>query len=83
MAMIACRLMGHRYRFRTRGSVLTWHCGRCGAPGGAKMYADPDDARAYAAAFDREDAADLGRRAPLLGMFPLRAGRALRRRARG
>ena len=34
----------------------------------------------YARAFDREDRDDLGRRAPLFGLFPLRLLRAARRR---
>ncbi|WP_326647863.1 MULTISPECIES: hypothetical protein [unclassified Streptomyces] len=37
-------------------------------------------AKRYAGAFDREDSEDLGRRAPLIGLFPLRLLRALRKR---
>jgi hypothetical protein len=47
------------------------------------MYASADDAARYARAFDREDSEDLGRRAPLVGLFPLRILRAVRRRKRG
>ena len=51
---------------------MLWTCERgCGA-GGSKEYASASDAARYAAAFDREDRSELGRRAPLLGMFPLR-----------
>lgn len=59
---------------------MRWSCARgCGA-GGAKEYDTPSRAQRYARAFDRKDSADLGRRAPLVGLFPLRLLRALRRR---
>jgi hypothetical protein len=58
---------------------MHWRCQRCGE-GGVKRYATAAQARRYAAAFDREDREDLGRRAPVLGMFPLRVARALRER---
>jgi hypothetical protein len=77
--VLRCKLLGHRYRFRSDDETLRWHCERgCGA-GGSKRYPTAEDARRYAAAFDREDRQDLGRRAPL-GLFPLRLARALRRR---
>jgi hypothetical protein len=61
---------------------MRWSCARgCGA-GGAKRYASADDAQRYARAFDREDRQDLGRRAPLIGLLPLRIARALTRRGR-
>jgi hypothetical protein len=61
---------------------MRWECERgCGA-GGAKEYATADDAERYAAAFDREDRQDLGQRAPLLGLLPLRLWWVLRRRRR-
>jgi hypothetical protein len=51
---------------------MHWECQRdCGA-GGRKTYHSPAAAHHYASAFDREDRDQLGRRAPLLGMFPLR-----------
>jgi hypothetical protein len=60
---------------------MRWSCVRgCGA-GGEKAYASAADARRYAAAFNRSDRDDIGRRAPLLGMFPLRIWRAIRRNA--
>lgn len=78
--MMRCRLLGHDYRFTAEGETMRWSCVRgCGA-GGAKTYATAFDARRYAAAFDRKDTEDLGRRAPLVGLFPLRVFRALRRR---
>jgi hypothetical protein len=61
---------------------MRWECRRgCGA-GGSKRYGTAEDAARYARAFDREDRDDLGKRAPLVGLFPLRLARALRRRRR-
>ncbi|RCW40423.1 hypothetical protein DFQ14_11172 [Halopolyspora algeriensis] len=61
---------------------MLWMCERgCGA-GGAKSYPAAADAARYAHAFDRRDSDDLGKRAPLLGLLPLRAWRALRRSQR-
>jgi hypothetical protein len=77
--MLKCRILGHRYRFRDEGETMHWRCERCGASD-SKRYPTPDDARRYAAAFDREDRRDLGRRAPLVGLLPLRLMHALRRR---
>ncbi len=57
---------------------MRWRCERgCGA-GGEKTYASAADAARYARAFDREDSDDIGRRAPLFGMFPLRLARSMR-----
>src|SRR5690606_22896257 len=70
-SVLRCRLLGHRYRFLNEGDTMVWHCAReCGAKG-SKRYPTPQDAERYARAFDREDLADLGRRAPL-GLLPLR-----------
>ncbi len=70
--VLTCTVFGHRYRFRAEGPVLVWECQRsCGAAG-QKEYPSADRAQVMAAALDREDQADIGRRAPLLGMFPLR-----------
>jgi hypothetical protein len=79
---LRCRALGHRYRFGTDGATMRWSCARCGEVGGEKTYATAADAERYASAFDREDREDLGRRAPLIGLFPLRLARALRRRRR-
>jgi hypothetical protein len=69
---LRCRLLGHDLSFTARGSVLVWECRRsCGAAG-SKTYDSARDAVRFAAAFDRRAGADLGRNAPLLGMFPLR-----------
>ena len=78
--MLRCRLLGHRFRFAADGATMRWHCQRgCGAAG-EKQYASAADASRYAAAFDREDREDIGRRAPLFGGFPLRILRAFRTR---
>ncbi len=53
---------------------MRWECEReCGFEG-SKPYASAAEARRYAAALDREDADDLGRRAPL-SLSPLRLTR--------
>jgi hypothetical protein len=76
--MLACRLLGHRYRFRAEGATMRWECARACGAGGSKEYETEADAQRFARAFDREDRDELGRRAPLFGMFPLRIYRALR-----
>jgi hypothetical protein len=77
--MLRCRLLGHRFRFVADGRVMRWDCGRCGTQGGSKTYPSPDHAARYAAALDAEDRSDLGRRAPLIGLLPLRLWRMLRK----
>jgi hypothetical protein len=80
--VVRCRLIGHRFRFWNEGTTMRWECRRgCGA-GGSKRYPSEEDAARYGRAFDREDRDDLGKRAPLVGLFPLRLARALRRRRR-
>jgi hypothetical protein len=54
---------------------MAWSCSRCGSRGGEKVYPSEAEARRYAAAFNREDRSDLGRRAPLIGLLPLRLWR--------
>jgi hypothetical protein len=78
--VLACSVFGHRYRFRADGAQMTWSCERCGHAGGAKTYASPEEAQRYARAFDREDRDDVGKRAPLFGLLPLRLWRAFRDR---
>lgn len=71
-----CRLLGHRYRFTATGAQMTWSCEREGcAAGGSKRYPTAADAALFAAALDREDRDQLGRRAPLFGLLPLRIWR--------
>jgi hypothetical protein len=75
----ACRLMGHRPRFRVAGRTMQWECERgCGQASGCKTYATATQARRYAAAFDRRDTSELGKRAPLIGLLPLRLWHRLR-----
>ena len=77
--MLACRVLGHRPRFRTEGATMIWDCQRgCGA-GGSKEYPSPETASRYAEAFDREDSSDIGKR-PLLSLLPLRMARRSRDR---
>jgi hypothetical protein len=67
--MLACRIFGHRFRFRAEGDTMHWECQRgCGA-GGTKRYDSPQDANRYASAFDREGSFDLSKR-PLLSLLP-------------
>ncbi|MGH9293813.1 MAG: hypothetical protein ACRD0B_00640 [Acidimicrobiales bacterium] len=81
--MIRCRAFGHRYRFSADGAVMRWSCQRGCGSGGTKRYGDPAEAQQYASALDREDRSELGRRAPLFGLLPLRILYwAKRRRAR-
>jgi hypothetical protein len=81
--MLVCRVLGHRYRFSAEERTMTWVCARCGSPGGSKTYGSAAEAERFAAAFDREDRADLGRRAPLVALLPLRLWRAVADRRRG
>ncbi len=79
--MVTCRMFGHRYRFRSEGRTLVWECERgCGA-GGTKDYPSAERAARYSAAFDRDDSESLGRRAPLIGLLPLRLWRKFKDRA--
>jgi len=78
-AVLRCRLLGHRLRFRPEGETMRWECERGCGESGAKAYASEADARRYAAAFDRGDADDLGSR-PTISTVPLWLVRRLRRR---
>jgi hypothetical protein len=81
--VLACRVLGHRHRFRADGATMTWACERCGEGGGSKTYATAEEAALYARGFDREDREDLGRRAPLIAGIGPRIVRMVRlRRAR-
>ncbi len=71
-------MLGHRFAFRTEGKTLVWECTRACGTVNTKEYATASDARRYAEAFDRRPGEDLGRRAPLIGMFPLRLWHRLR-----
>lgn len=76
--MLACRVLGHRYRFSSEGRTMTWACARGCGESRSKQYATPEEAAHFARAFDREDREDLGRR-PLLSLLPLRLARRFRR----
>ncbi len=65
--MLACRVLGHR--FRTDGPVLRWACERGCGGAGAERRTPAVAARRHARASDREDLGDLGRR-PLLSLLP-------------
>jgi hypothetical protein len=76
--VLRCTVFGHRYRFSSDDRKMRWTCERCGAAGGEKRYGSAAEAARFASAFDREDSDEVGRRAPFLGMFPLRVWRRLR-----
>lgn len=78
--VLACSVFGHRYRFTAEGSTMRWQCGRGCGVGGSKDYPSPDVAGRYAAEFDRDGLHDLGKRAPLIGLLPLRIWRRLHSR---
>jgi len=78
--MLSCTILGHRPSFAADGAVMRWSCRRCGETLGQKEYPTPADARRYARALNREDSEDLGTRAPLIGLLPLRLARLARRR---
>lgn len=70
--MWRCGFLGHDIEFRTRGRTLTWECSRGCGHAGSKQYTDATAATRYARALNRRDNADVGRRAPLIGLLPLR-----------
>jgi hypothetical protein len=78
--VLACRVLGHRWRFSADNATMRWACTRgCGAAG-EKRYESAERAARFAQAFDREDRDDVGRR-PLLSLLP--GGRARRARRDG
>jgi hypothetical protein len=79
---VACRVLGHRWRFSADGATMRWACERACSAGGEKVYDSPERAARYARAFDREDRSDIGRR-PLLSLLPLRLARGRRRSSDG
>jgi hypothetical protein len=70
--MLACRVLGHRFRFSSQGETMYWKCQRGCGEGGSKRYHSAADAGLFAEALDREDREDLARRAPFFALFPLR-----------
>jgi hypothetical protein len=79
--VVSCQVLGHRFRFSSEGATMTWTCERCGESR-SKTYRTSDEAAMYARSFDRDPSANLGRRAPLIGLLPLRLWRSLRDRGR-
>lgn len=78
LAAARCRVLGHRPTFRAEGPTMRWECARaCGGGAGAKDYDSAEQARRFADAFNRPDADELGKRAPLIGLLPLRLWRRL------
>ncbi|MCG5431537.1 hypothetical protein LV457_04435 [Mycobacterium sp. MYCO198283] len=75
-----CHVVGHRPVFRADGATLRWECRHGCGEGGAKTYPTAERARRYAEAFNRGDGSNLGERAPLLGLLPLRVWRLIRNR---
>jgi hypothetical protein len=78
---LACRALGHRWRFSAQARTLRWDCDRCGAAGGRKEYERAADAQRYAHAFEREP--QRGERRFLLGALPLWLWRRIGRRSQG
>jgi hypothetical protein len=74
----ACRLFGHQPTFCADGATMRWACGRCGGATGAKIYDSAEQAHRYAAAFNKRDVEDVGTRAPLIALLPLRLWRRFR-----
>jgi hypothetical protein len=56
---------------------MRWDCERGCDAGGSKVYPSADEARRYATGLNRRDNDKVGRRAPLLGLLPLRVFRRL------
>jgi hypothetical protein len=77
--VLACRALGHRYRFRAEGTRLVWTCERACGAGGEKAYPTAEQAQRYAVSFDRRDS-EAGQHGPMLGLLPLRLWRWLRHR---
>ena len=62
---LLCRVFGHRPAFSVQGRTMRWVCERDCGWAGSKEYRTAPEARRYAAAFNRRDVDDLGKRAPL------------------
>ncbi len=77
-----CRVLGHRFAFRAEGRSLVWECTRDCGTRHSKEYATAAEASRYARAFQTRPGENLGERAPLIGMFPLRLWHRLRRGGR-
>ena len=78
--MLSCRIFGHDTAFTAEGRTMSWSCERCGEQLGSKDYPDEESAQRYARGLGKRDSDDLGRRAPFLGMLPLRIWRRMKER---
>ncbi len=74
----ACRLLGHKFVFRAEADLMVWECSRCGA-WSSKRYPTSDEAARFAKVLNVRATDELGKRAPLVGLLPLRVWRRLRR----
>ncbi len=68
----ACKVFGHDMTFQAEDRSMRWSCTRGCEAGGAKEYPTSEEAAHFAAAFDKRENRDLGKRAPLIGLLPLR-----------
>lgn len=75
-----CAVFGHDFDFHADGLTMRWQCRRGCDIGGSKNYPSAAAAERYAKVFNQRDSDDLGKRAPLIGMLPLRLWRRFRRR---
>ena len=57
---------------------MDWNCRHGCDAGGSKLYRSAEDAARFASAFDRRPTDNLGHRAPLIGLLPLRLWHRLR-----
>jgi hypothetical protein len=81
--MLACRILGHRFEFRSEGSEMHWTCTRgCGA-GGSKRYESAGEASRYARGLERDARSPGDGRAPFIALLPLRLLRRAGRSRRG
>jgi hypothetical protein len=78
--VLRCQILGHRPRFTAAGATMRWDCERGCGQGGSREYATAAEAAMYARGLNREDRDDVGRRAPLVALLPMRLFRALRGR---
>ena len=73
-APLRCRVWGHGFVFRAEADQMLWSCTRCSA-GDSKRYGTAAEAARLAAALNVRATTDLGKRAPLVGLLPLRLWR--------
>jgi hypothetical protein len=66
---LACRLSGHRWRFRREGATVLWSCERgCGA-GGERGYESPAVASVHLRHYARRPPQPVGLLAALAGVL--------------